>query len=274
MSFTKKISGFFLGLFFSAIIIFILFSAVGIISIPRLYAGHILKEKAEEYVKASYGDHYYVSNTHVDSNPSFLPFQEEVWGIEYTFSDKNRQEDSFVIYVGNDSGNDKTITDKRYYASNERAYKNSVNNYIGDYFKKYGISEKEYRCDISVEDAYYAMYTNYLLEYGNYEQVIADETGIISKLDVSLYITFGSQKPDDKCIYGLYEYLNKARYGTFRFALIGLDENAGKMDIDAGVSHQGQTVQNPALEREIYIDPYYTEYYDVKYNNIGLLKTS
>ena len=176
------------------------------------------------------------------------------------------------IYVGNDQGDNKTITDERYHYANEQVYEKCVKNYLREYFEKYGFSEKEYKCEIAIEDLNYVTYTNYLLDYDNYDKVIADEKGIIRQLNVALYVTFDKKKPDNKSMYSLYEYFNKANYAAFRFAFIDMDEQAGKMDIYAGVSSGGQAVQNPSLQNELYIDPYYTEYYDVKYNNIDMLK--
>lgn len=272
MSFIKKLPLYFFGFLFSAIIIFVILTSVGIISLSRMYYGNILRGKAEDYVKNSYGEHYYISNTRVDSAPSIFPFWEDIWGIQYTFSDKNKQENDFVIYVGNDQGDNKTITDERYHSANEKVYEKCVKNYLREYFEKYGFSEKEYKCEIAIEDLNYVTYTNYLLDYDNYDKVIADEKGIIRQLNVALYVTFDKKKPDNKSMYSLYEYFNKANYAAFRFAFIDMDEQAGKMDIYAGVSSGGQAVQNPSLQNELYIDPYYTEYYDVKYNNIDMLK--
>ena len=118
MSFLHKLSVYIFGLIFSTIIIGVLLMVVGIISIPQIYAESNLNPSAEDYVAKTYGDHYNISKYSIDG-VRYNVFQDYVYGVEYTFSDKNKNESDFVIYVGNDDGTNKTVTDKRYYARNE-----------------------------------------------------------------------------------------------------------------------------------------------------------
>ena len=148
MSFLHKLSVYIFGLIFSTIIIGVVLMVVGIISIPQIYAESNLKPYAENYVAKTYGDHYNISKYSIDG-VRYNVFQDYVYGVEYTFSDKNKNESDFVIYVGNDDGTNKTVTDKRYYARNEYLIEQCFSKYTRTQLKQNNLPTK---CDVEVSN--------------------------------------------------------------------------------------------------------------------------
>lgn len=271
MSFLHKLTVSVLGFIFSTIIIGILLMVVGIISIPQMYAMSNLKSYAEDYVAKTYGDHYNVSGSKIDG-VRYNVFQDYVYGVEYTFSDKNKNESDFVIYVGNDDGTNKTVTDKRYYARNEYLIEQCFSKYTKAQLKQNNLPTNKCDVEVSIYDPEYVLYTNHALTYENYEDIISD-TSVAQHLDISVNITISdkSQNNNDysETAKALYEYFNKAPYRNFEFYFTDIKHKSFIMNIYSGVSINGQPNKNYVPQNAASLDPYYYSYTvnDIKLSN-------
>ena len=260
MSSIKRIPVIIFGFIFTAIIIAAILVCSGIVSIPQLYAKYTLKNNAEDYVSKTYGDNYYISSTRIDGVRYNL-FQDYVYGVEYTFSDKNKNQNNFTIYVGNDS--DKTITDQRYHSYNESVFKKCFTDYIKNQLAKFNISKKALELDISIYDPDYVMYTDHALTFDNYDSIISD-TDMAQQLEISVNITVSdkSQNNNDysETAKALYEYFNKAKYRNFQFYFTDIKHNSMTMNIYSGISVNGQPDKNYVPQNAMSLDPYYDSY--------------
>lgn len=260
MSSIKRIPVIIFGFIFTAIIIAAILVCSGIVSIPQLYAKYTLKNNAEDYVSKTYGDNYYISSTRIDGVRYNL-FQDYVYGVEYTFSDKNKNQNDFTIYVGNDSG--KTITDQRYHSYNESVFKKCFTDYIKNQLAKFNISKKALELDVSIYDPDYVMYTDHALTFDNYDSIISD-TDMAQQLEISVNITVSdkSQNNNDysETAKALYEYFNKAKYRNFQFYFTDIKHNSMTMNIYSGISVNGQPDKNYVPQNAMSLDPYYDSY--------------
>lgn len=271
MSFIKKIPVFIFGFIFTVIIIAALLIFSGIISIPQLHAKYTLRENAEDYVNKTYGNHYYISQSRIDGERYNL-FQDYVYGVEYTFSDKNKNEKDFTIYVGNDNGSAKTITDQRYHSYNESVFKKCFYDYIKNQLAQYNIPKKALELDVSIYDPDYAMYTDHALTYDNYDNIISDNA-MTQKLEISVNVTISDKSQNNNdysdTVKNLYAYLNKAEYRKFEFYFTDIKHESLNVNIYSGITVNGQPDKNYVPQNEIYLDPYYTDSYKINYINLS-----
>ncbi len=212
---------------------------VGCVSWSKWNRQMYLQKIAEEYVSDTYGNHYYVVNTDI-SSAAPIAFMEHIYGITYTFSDKNKQEPSFQVYVSN---SEEKVFDIRYRSENLSLYKNYVNEYAKNYLLEYGLSEDRYHFKVTVLSM--DNEKPFPWEYESYEKMAADENAM-NRLNVRFELDIPKTDFDVdiyKWAYALYRSLNQAKYeksefelsfhrGVQTFTYRGVYRN-GKYDADA-----------------------------------------
>ena len=187
----------------------------GCVSLFRWNRQMYLQKIAEEYVRSTYGDHYYVTNVYVSSASPAI-FMEHIYSITYTFSDKNEQESSFQIYVDNSK---EKVYDERYQSENISLYKKYVNEYVKNYISEYDLSEDRYHFEITILSM--DNEKPFPWEYESYEEM-ADDENAMKRLNVRFELDIPDTDVDAdiyRCAYALYRSLNQAKYEKSEFEL-------------------------------------------------------
>ncbi len=174
-----------------------------------------LQKIAEEYVRNTYGNHYYVSDTKV----SFFSYilTEKVSGITCSFSDKDKKETTFQVEV---SDHDKSVVDRRYLSENQALYEGYVKEYVKNYISKYGWSEDEYSFHIS-SLSIKSDKPHILWKYENYHEMVSDDEAM-NQMEVEFTLDISNTEMNFEkyeLAYNLYRSLNQAKYGKSEFEL-------------------------------------------------------